>query len=193
VSLPNLPIVVVSRDDASGTTYVWSDFLSKVNGDWKRKHGPTTDLQSLAGVRARGNNGVATAVSRQVGAIGYLELSFAVENNLSVAHVKNKEGKFVAPSPDGVTAAAAATQGIPDDLRFSLTDAPGEKSYPIASAAWAVLYLNQSDRAAGRDLVDFLRWATHEGQAFASELKYSPLPPEIVRRSNERLDHVRLK
>ena len=194
VKLPNLPITVLRRSDASGTTYIWTDYLSKASADWKLKVGAGTEVSWPVGIEAKGNNGVATAISRQVGAIGYVEQSYALENNLPVGLVKNHGGKYIAPSLESVTAAAAeVTHAIPDDLRFTLTDSRGETAYPIAGTAWAILYVDQTDRASGKDLVAFLRWATHEGQALVGDLKYAPLPLELVKKIDERLNSVRVK
>ena len=137
---------------------------------------------------------MATLVSRNIGAIGYVELSYAIENSLPVGIVKNKEGKYLAPTLESVTAAAAGSLGkIPNDLRYTLTDAPGEDSYPIAGTTWAVLYVNQTKQSIGKDLVAFLRWITHEGQAYTTELKYAPLPPELVKKVDNRLETVEVK
>jgi len=193
VSLPDLPITVVHRAESSGTSFIWTDYLSKASAEWKAKCGATAEPTWPTGVPARGNNGVATIVSRTAGTIGYVELSYALENNLPAALVKNRDGKYVAAGPASVTAAARARlKSVPPDLRFTLTDASGEEAYPIAGAAWAILYADQTKRPAGRDLVAFLRWATHEGQAYAAELRFAPLPPELVKRIDDRLGEVRV-
>jgi phosphate ABC transporter phosphate-binding protein len=193
VKLPDLAITVVRRSDSSGTSYVWSDYLTKVSADWSQKVGRTTELNMPGGTAANGENGVAAAISRRSGAIGYVELSHALENNLAVARVKNRAGKFIAPGPDGVSAAAAALRPIPADLRFSLTDSPAESAYPIAGTAWAILYANQVNRPGGHKLLAFLRWVTHEGQASAADLKFAPLPAEMAKQIEERLASVRLE
>jgi len=141
-------------------------------------------------VGADKNDGVAREVSKTVGAIGYVELTFALARNLPAALVENRTGEFVAPSLKSVTAAAANTIGaIPADLRFTLTDAPGKESYPISATTWAVVYKKQSG-AAGRELVAFLRWAVHDGQSRVTELKYAPLPAELVTRVDAALDTI---
>jgi len=194
VSLLDLPITVVHRAESSGTSYIWTDYLSKASAEWKVKCGASAEPTWPTGVPARGNNGVATIVSQTVGAIGYVQLSYALENNLPAALVKNRDGKFVAPGPAGVTGAAAARlKSVPSDLRFTLTDAAGEDAYPISGTAWAILYADQTKRPAGRELVEFLRWATHEGQAYAAELRFAPLPPELVKRIDERLAGIRIR
>jgi len=194
VALPDLPITVLYHDEPTGTKYLWTDFLSLASAEYKAKFGAKAAFDWPVGTGAKANDGTATAVSRTVGAIGYLEQSFALANNLRVGKIKNADGKFVAPTPAGVTAAAAGVlRTIPDDLRFSLTDAPGEDAYPVAGTVWAILYADQSARPHGQELVNFLRWATHEGQAYASELKFAPLPPDLVKRIDDRLGRVRVK
>jgi phosphate ABC transporter phosphate-binding protein len=189
VDLPDLAIAVVHRSEGSGTTFVWTEFLSKSSpGGWTPGVGNVVEWP--VGVGASGNDGVAVAVSRTEGAIGYVDLTSALANDLRVGLVKNRTGEYVDPhDPAGVTAAAEALlPGMPDDLRFSLVDAPGPKSYPIAATTWAVFYANPPGDA--KELVAFLRWATHEGQAEAAKLRYVPLPPELVRRIDAKLDRL---
>jgi phosphate transport system substrate-binding protein len=194
VPLPDLPIVVVYHAEPTGTTHVWTEYLSAASAEWKQRFGARTEHAWPVGSGAKANDGTADTVSRTVGAIGYLEQSFALANNLPVGEIKNRDGKFVPASPAGVTEAAAGVlRTIPGDLRFSLTDAPGEGAYPIAGAAWAILYADQSRRPSAHELVEFLRWATHEGQAYATELKFAPLPPDLVKRIDDRLAAVRVK
>ena len=194
VTLPDLPIVVVYHAEPTGTTHIWTEYLSAASAEWKQKYGAATEHEWPIGTGAKGNDGTATMVSRTVGAIGYLEQSFAVANNLRVAEIKNHDGKFTPPTPTGISAAAAGTlRTIPDDLRFSLTDAPGEDAYPIGGTVWAILYVDQTGRPTGQQLVEFLRWATHEGQAYGTELKFAPLPPDLVKRIDDRLGRVRVK
>ena len=194
VALPDLPITVVYHVEPTGTTYLWTDFLSHASAEWKAKYGAKSEHTWPVGTGAKANDGTATAISRTVGAIGYLEQSFALANNLRVGKIKNKEGKFVSPTPAGVTAAAAGVlRTIPDDLRFTLTDAPGEDAYPVAGTVWAIMYADQTLRPNGRELVEFLRWVTHDGQAFAAELQFAQLPPDLVKRIDDRLAKVRVK
>ncbi len=189
-SLPDLPIVVVYRKEKSGTTSIWTDYLSKASSAWRQDVGASTSVKWPVGEGAEKNDGVADQVSRTPGAIGYVELSFALANGLPVGMIKNQAGVFVTPSIEGITAAAAASlRSIPDDLRYSLTDAPGQASYPIVGTAWAILYLDQPP-GKGAELVKFLRWATGEGQQSASQLRYGRLPPDLVSRIHERLDAV---
>jgi len=193
-TLPDLPIIVVYHAEPTGTTHVWTEYLSAASAEWKQKYGTATEHEWPVGEGAKSNDGTAATVSRTVGAIGYLEQSFAVANNLPVGQIKNRDGKFVAPTPAAITAAADGKLGtIPNDLRFSLTDAPGEGAYPIGGTVWAILYVDQTGRPSGQQLLEFLRWATHEGQAFATELKFAPLPPELVKRIDDKLATVRVK
>jgi phosphate ABC transporter phosphate-binding protein len=194
-ALPDLPIAVVYHAEPTGTTYLWTDYLSETSAEWRKKHGRQAAIAWPVGQPAsRGNSGAAAVVSRTAGAIGYVEQSFALANNLRVGRVKNQDGKFVAPTPEGVTAAAATVlPTVRADLRYSLTDAPGEDVYPIAGTVWAILYAEQTARTTGKELVEFLRWATHEGQTHATELKFAPLPPDLVKRIDERLALVRVK
>jgi phosphate ABC transporter phosphate-binding protein len=194
VPLPDMPITVVHRADGSGTTFIWTDYLSKASAEWKQKIGASTTIVNWpAGLAGPHNNGVASLVSRNIGAIGYVELTYALENNLRFAQIKNHDGRYVQPSLDGVIAAATASlQTIPDDLRYTLTDAPGDNSYPLAGTAWAILYVDQTRNKSGSELVAFLHWATHDGQAYVRELQFAPLPPELVKRSDDKLAGVRL-
>jgi phosphate ABC transporter phosphate-binding protein len=192
VALPPLPITVVHRVDDSATTFIWTDFLSQESAEWESKVGVGNLVKWPTGEEADRNDGVARAVSRRVGAIGYVELSFALERNLNVARVKNQAGRYVEPTLESVTAAAeAGLRTIPADLRFRLTDAEGEGSYPIAGSTWAVLYANQPGRH-GAELVRFLWWAIHDGQSLLKQLRFAPLPPALVERADEKLAAFRV-
>lgn len=193
IKLPDLPIQVVRRADSSGTTYVWTDYLSKVSAEWRSKFGAGTQVRFPVGVNVRGNNGIASYISRNIGSLGYVELTYAIQSNLNYGKVKNHEGHVVLPTPETVTAAFRyAAPKLPEDLRFNLTDALGDNSYPISGATWAVIEVDQSQNDSGRELVAFLRWLTHEGQTIAQELKYAPLPPELVKKIDAKLDMVKL-
>jgi phosphate transport system substrate-binding protein len=191
LKLPATSIVVVHRSDGSGTTYVWTDYLSKVSPDWKSKVGVATSVSWPTGLGGRGNEGVSGTVQQTPGAIGYVELTYAIQNKMPVGQVKNAAGAFVEASIEAVTAAAAgAITTLPDDLRYSITNAPGEKAWPISGTTWAVVY---QDMAAGpeRDaVIGFLRWAIHDGQKFCAPLDYAPLPPELVARADKKLELV---
>jgi phosphate transport system substrate-binding protein len=193
IVLPDLPITPVHRADGSGTTYIWTDYLSTVSGEWKSRFGAATKLDWAGGLEGKLNNGVASQISRTVGSIGYLELTYAMENNLHFGQVKNHEGKFVTANLESVTAAAGALTNIPADLRLPLVDAAGEDSYPIAGMSYALIYNDQTSNPYASELVAFLRWATHEGQAYVKDLRYAPLPPELVRRIDEALGTIKLK
>jgi phosphate transport system substrate-binding protein len=192
VPLPPLPIKVVSRSDPSGTTAIFADYLARMRPEkWKeRQMGQGTSASFTVGIRQKGNPGVAGEVSRLDGAIGYVELTFAkhMKDRVTFGAVKNQAGRFVLASSESVTAAAAALDTIPDDLTFSLVDAPGESSYPISGTNWAVFYRRQP-AARGQVLVDFLRWVTakDQGQKYATPLGYAPLPDRVIERIGSRL------
>jgi phosphate ABC transporter phosphate-binding protein len=193
VELPDLDILTVHRSDGSGTTYIWVDYLSKVSpAEWKPQVGVGTSVKWPGGVAAKGNEGVAGKVAQSPGAIGYVELIYALQNKINCGVVQNPEGKFVTPSLESVTAAArGALTHIPDDLRYSLTNAPGKDAYPICGTVWAVLYVNQPP-VKGEAVVRFLHWVTHEGQEYAKNLDYAGLPAELVQRLDKKLDQVRV-
>jgi phosphate ABC transporter phosphate-binding protein len=191
VKLPDMPITPVHRADKSGTTFIWTDYLSRVSGAWRARFGAALQMKWPRGVEGQGNNGVADQVSRTVGSLGYVELAYALENNLRFGRVKNRAGNFIAPSLESVTAAAEALTDIPADLRLPLLDAAGVDAYPVVGMTYALVYRNQAGNPAGRELIAFLRWATHEGQAYVKELYYAPLPPELVRRIDAALATVK--
>jgi phosphate transport system substrate-binding protein len=166
VALPDLDIVVVHRADGSGTTYIWVDYLAKVSTAWKTKVGVGTSVNWPTGIGQKGNEGVTRQTKQTNGAIGYVELIYALQNKVDYGLVRNQEGAFINASLASITAAASdALKEIPDDLRYSLTNAPGKDSYPISGTSWAVLYVKQAPER-GKAVVDFLRWCTHEGQQF---------------------------
>ena len=175
VKLPNTPITVAYRTDGSGTTAVFTEYLAKVSVDWKGKVGAGKSVKFPTGLGAKGNEGVTGLVKSTPGAIGYLELAYAKQNNLAMASIRNKVGKFIVPSPEGVTSAATGNE-IPGDLTLSITDGTGAKDYPISSFSYILVYQDQQDGTKGKVLADFLWWATHEGQKFAAALDYAPLP-----------------
>lgn len=189
-ALPDKEISVVHRSDGSGSTFIWVDYLAKVSPAWKEKVGVGTSVNWPTGVGQKGTEGVAGQVKRTPGSIGYIELTYALQNNIKYGLVRNKEEVFVRARLEAVTAAAAgALSKIPDDLRYSLTDPPGKDAYPVSGTVWAVLYVNQpADK--GKAVVDFLRWVTHEGQQYAAELHYARLPQGLVERLEKKLDLV---
>lgn len=190
VKLPDLPIMPVYRSDGSGSTSIWTEYLAKASAEWKDQVGTGTKVKWPVGTGAEKSNGVADAVSRTTGGIGYVELSYALSNGLPVGQVKNAAGSFVTPSIDSVTAAAVASlHSIPADMRYSLTDAPGAASYPIAGTSWALLYADQP-YGKGKELAEFLKWATSDGQAYVGDLHYGRLPPELAALVRKSLDDL---
>ena len=192
VSLPDQEIVVVHRSDGSGTTYIWTDYLSKVSADWKQKVGTNTSVNWPTGIGGKGNEGVAGQIKQTPGALGYVELIYAIQNKMPYADIKNSAGAFVKPTIESVTAAMATAQ-IPDDFRFSITNAPGQDSYPIAGATWLLVYQQQKDAAKGKKLVEFLKWALTKGETMAKDLSYAPLPDALRDRVLKRVDEIKVQ
>jgi phosphate transport system substrate-binding protein len=192
VSLPGSEITVVHRADGSGTSYIWCDFLSKVSPEYRRTVGVATSVKWPTGVGGKGNEGVAGLVKQTPGSIGYVELIYALQNKIAYGAVKNLAGQYVKASLDSVTAAAAATEGrMPADFRVSITNAPGPTAYPIASFTWLLLYEHASDGARSTAMKDFVRWALTDGQKFASELGYAPLPASVVKLEKAALERIK--
>ncbi len=190
-SLPDQAIVVVHRSDGSGTTYIWVDYLSKVSREWEQKVGRGTSVNWPVGVGGKGNEGVAGQVKNLPGALGYVELAYAVTNKLPAAAVKNQAGKVVEPSIETTTAAAAAAAtNMPADFRVSLTNPPGADAYPVASFTWLLVYKDQPNEAKGRALVKFLWWAIHDGQTYPAALLYAPLPAPVVKQIEAKLKQI---
>jgi phosphate transport system substrate-binding protein len=192
VTLPDLGIAVVHRSDGSGTTYIFADYLAKCSSEWKENVGVNTSLKWPVGVGANGNEGVAGQVERTAGALGYNELIYALaKKNLKYGSVKNKADHYILGSLESVTKAAdASLKSIPEDLRFSLTDAPGKDSYPISGTNWAVVYVHQpADKV---ELIkNFLTWVTHEGQEFCERLHYARLPQSLVERLTKKIELIK--
>ena len=182
VNLPATDITVVHRSDGSGTSYIWVDYLAKVSPEWKSKVGVATSVNWPTGVGGKGNEGVAGLVTQTPGAIGYVELIYALQSTISYGSVQNLGGEFVAATVDSVTAAAAAaaTQ-MPPDFRVSITNAPGKGVYPISSFTWLLLYENPKDKAQAKTMVDFMKWALADGQKLCAALGYAPLPDGVVK------------
>jgi phosphate transport system substrate-binding protein len=179
--LPETDIVVAHRADGSGTTYIWCDYLAKVSPEWKKRVGVNTTVQWPTGVAAQRNDGVAAIVSQTPGAIGYVELIYAIQNKISSGPVQNMNGKFVKASVESVTAAAnAAASKMPADFRVSITNPPGDDAYPISSFTWLLLFENASDKPKAKAMVDFMKWALSDGQKLAPELGYAALPQAVV-------------
>ena len=192
VSLPDQEIVVVHRSDGSGTTYIWTDYLSKVSAEWKQKVGTNTSVNWPTGIGGKGNEGVAGQIKQTPGALGYVELIYAIQNKMPYADVRNSAGSFVKPTIESVTAAMATAQ-IPDDFRFSMTNAAGQDCYPIAGATWLLVYEQQKDPAKGKKLVGFLKWALTKGEAMAKELAYAPLPDALRDRVLKRVAEIKIQ
>lgn len=187
--LPNADIIVVHRSDGSGTSFVFTDFLSKVSPEWKTKVGASTAVNWPAGLGGKGNDGVTQQVKQTEGSVGYVELVYAISNNLPYAHVKNHAGNVVEPSLASVTAAAGSAQFTPDtDFRVSITDATGPDAYPIASFTWLLVRPDPPDAAKAKALKGFLEWmTTPEAQDMAQQLHYAPLPAPVVGLVQERI------
>ena len=191
VALPSSDITVVHRSDSSGTSAVFTDYLSKVSAEWKEKVGAGVSPSWPVGLGGKGNEGVTGQVKNTPNTLGYVELAYAVQNKLPVAQVKNASGNFITPSIDAVTAAAAGSLATtPEDLRVSITNAAGADAYPISSYTYILVYKAQKDAAKGKALVDFLWWGIHDGERFAKELQYAPLPPDIVKRAEAKINSV---
>jgi len=193
VTLSDDPIVTCHRSDGSGTSYIFSDYLSKVSPDWKKQVGKGTSLKWPVGLGAKGNEGVTGLVQQTPGALGYVELIYALKNNIAFAIVKNHDGNWIDASLAGVTAAAAgAASNMPDDFRVSITDAPGADSYPISSFTWLLIYKSEADKVKGQAIINFLKWALTDGQKFAEALDYAPLPQAVVTKELQQINQISL-
>jgi phosphate transport system substrate-binding protein len=193
ITLPNTDVTVVHRSDGSGTTYIWTDYLAKVSSEWKGKVGVGASPNWPVGVGGKGNEGVSGLVTQTPGSIGYVELIFAVQNKISYGQVQNAAGEFVTASAESVTAAAAATAAnMPADFRVSITNAAGPGAYPISSFTWILLYDDPADKAQSRVIVDFMKWALADGQKYASDLGYAPLPAAVVQLELAALEKIKV-
>lgn len=188
--LPNADVVVVHRSDGSGTSFIFTDYLSSISKEWADKVGKNTSVKWPVGLGAKGNEGVAGQVKQLPGSIGYVELAYAHQNKLPVADLKNASGKFITPSLESVTA-ALATAKIPDDFRFSMVNAPGDEAYPVAGATWILVYAQQKDAAKGKKVVEFLKWAESKGQSMAASLDYASLPDNLRQRVLKRIREIK--
>jgi phosphate transport system substrate-binding protein len=190
LTLPDQDVVVVHRSDGSGTTYIFTDYLSSVSPEWKDKVGKGTAVNWPAGIGGKGNEGVSGQIKQVPGTIGYVELAYAKQNKLSFADVKNSSGNYITPSIDSIKA-ALATANVPDDFRFSMVNPPGEQAYPISGTTWLLIYAQQTDAAKGRKLVEFLKWAYTDGQKMAAALDYAPLPDVLRERALDKVNHIK--
>ena len=195
VNLPASDILVVHRSDGSGTTYIFSDYLSSVSSAWATAPGKGKELAWPVGLGGKGNEGVSGLVKQTPGSIGYVELAYAVQNSLPYATLKNKDGEWVVPSIESVSeAAAGVAKALPTntDFRVSIVNAPGKKSYPISSFTWLLVYKNQTDATKGKQLVAFLKWYLHNGGKSAADLLYAPLPTEVVKMLDKQVAEIKL-
>jgi phosphate transport system substrate-binding protein len=180
VKLPAADIVVVHRSDGSGTSYIWTDYLSKVSKEWETKVGRGTSVNWPVGLGGKGNEGVSGQVQQTPNSVGYVELIYAVQNKMKTGKVKNLAGAWVTGSLGGVTAAAASSKEMPEDFRVSITNAPGKDAYPISSFTWLLVPEKITDPAKDKAIKDFLKWMLTDGQAMTSALAYAPLPKAVV-------------
>src|SRR2546427_10236844 len=184
-------ITVVHRAEASGTSFVFTDYLAKVSAEWKEKVGADKAPKWPVGQGGKGNEGVTGQIKQQPNTIGYVELAYATQNKLPVALIKNASGNFVEPTIDNVTAAASASAAnTPDDLRVSITNASGANAYPISSYTYILVYKDLTDATKGKAVVDFLWWGIHDGESFAKDLQYAPLPAEIAKRVEAKINSI---
>jgi phosphate transport system substrate-binding protein len=192
VTLPDKPIVVVRRSDGSGTTSIFTDYLSAVNADWRGKVGTGASVKWPVGLGGKGNEGVAGLIKNTQYSVGYVELAYAVENKLPYASLKNKEGQFVEPTIKAISAAAAgAIKHMPADYRISLVNQPGKETYPVVGFTWLLVYEQQKDAVKGKKLVEFLKWSLHQGQKMAAPLLYAPLPEQVVKMVDKTIQTIK--
>jgi phosphate transport system substrate-binding protein len=193
VSLPGSDITIVHRSDGSGTSYIWVDYLAKVSPEWKQKVGVATSVNWPVGVGGKGNEGVSGLVRQTPGSIGYVELIYAIQNKISYGAVQNMAGEFVKASEQAVSAAAAAAAAkMPPDFRVSITNAPGAGVYPISSFTWLLLYENPKDKVQAKIMLDFMHWALTDGQKFAGQLGYAPLPDPVIKLEMDALKKIKI-
>jgi phosphate transport system substrate-binding protein len=191
VNFPDKGIVVVHRSDGSGTTFIWTDYLSKVSADWKSQVGSDTSVKWPLGMGGLHNEGVAANIRQLPGSIGYVELIYAVQNQIPYGSVRNSSGVFVKATLEGVTAAAASSPRMPADFRVSITNAPGKDAYPISSFTWLLIPAQSKDAAKGKILADFLNWMVTDGQKMTAALDYAPLPDNVVAKVKEAVKQVK--
>ena len=191
VKFPSQDIIVVHRSDGSGTTFIWTDYLSKVSSEWKGSVGSGTSVKWPRGMGGQHNEGVAGLIRQLPGSIGYVELIYAVQNNIPYGSVRNAAGTFLKASLEGVTAAAASAPKMPADFRVSITNAPGKDAYPISSFTWLLIPAQSKDAAKGKILADFLNWMIGDGQKSTSALTYAPLPDSVVAKVRDAIKQVK--
>jgi phosphate transport system substrate-binding protein len=192
-AIPSQDIVVCHRSDGSGTSYIFTDYLSKVSPSWASDPGKGTAVKWPAGLGGKGNEGVTALIQQTPGAIGYIELIYALNNKIPFAQIQNKAGNWVTASLAGVTAAAASSAGdMPSDFRVSITNAPGADAYPISSFTWLLVYQKQTNKDVGEQIKKFLGWAMTEGQTLAPALQYAPLPAEVVQKETAQIQEIQV-
>lgn len=189
LSLPDQDIAVVHRSDGSGTTFIFTHYLSQVSPEWKERVGYATSVNWPGDIGGKGNEGVAGQVRQIVGAIGYVELAYALQNQMTYAALRNRSGDFTFPSLEATTAAIQGME-LPDDMKVMVTDSPNPAAYPIAGLTWVLVYQEQADRVKGEALADLLWWVVHEGQRYAAPLHYAPLSAEAVRKAEALLRSI---
>jgi phosphate transport system substrate-binding protein len=191
MKFPDQPIIVVHRSDGSGTTYIFTDYLSKVSSEWKDTVGKGTSPHWPVGLGGKGNEGVAGSVRQLPGSIGYVELIYAVQNKIPYGSVKNSSGVFMKASLESTTAAAASAKSMPADFRVSITDAPGKDAYPISSFTWLLIPQTSKDAQKGKILADFLTWMVNDGQKMVADLSYAPLPTSVAEKVKAAIKQVK--
>ena len=191
VHLPDKPIILVHRSDGSGTNYIFTDYLSKVSGEWNARVGKGTSVKWPGGLGAKGNEGVAGMIRQMDGGFGYVELIYAIQNKIPYGVVKNNAGAWVKGSLESTTAAARSVKNMPDDFRVSITDPPGKDAYPIASFTWLLVPADWKDATKGKVMVDFLKWMLEHGESMVTELDYAPLPDNVKKKVRARIKEIR--
>ena len=192
VNLPKADIVVVHRAEASGTSFIWTDYLSKVSPEWKMKVGSASSVNWPVGLGGQGTEGVAGQIKQTPNTIGYIELTYALQNKIPYGKVKNAAGDFVLADLNSVTAAAAgAAKTMPDDFRVSITNAPGKTAYPISSFTWLLIPAKISDPTKKKALTDFLAWMLKDGQTMTEALSFAPLPKEVVAKETKAIAKIK--
>ena len=194
VTMPNADIVVAHRSDGSGTTDIFTNYLTAVNAEWRAKVGRGKAVNWPVGIGGKGNEGVAGVVKQTPGSIGYVELAYAKQNRMKVAALLNRGGNFVTPTLEATSAAAAGVaKSMPEDFRVSLVDAPGKESWPVSGLTWILVYRDQKDEARGKAMVRFLKWAIRDGQKMEAALDYAPLPKAVVEKVDQALKQISFK
>src|SRR5579885_2602060 len=190
MNFPDANIIVVHRSDGSGTSFIWTDYLSKVSPEWKSQVGSDTSVKWPIGMGGKGNEGVAGLIRQLTGSIGYVELIYAVQNNIPYGTIRNSSGTFVKASLESVTSAAASAPKMPADFRVSITNAPGKDAYPISSFTWLLIPEQSRDAAKGKIISDFLNWMVTDGQKMTAALAYAPLPENVVAKVQQAIKQV---